>query len=148
MHKSVFAFALLLAAMATSNVALAVGKGWQKSYQGGRYEFFADNDDLRLYIACPTADSSPDAFSSVTLRRLSTERDIGVFKIVANGQTYDGPIETVSRVGSNNFRHLMDNIRKNGASVKYALGTVSFPQANAAKFFPAVNDKFPCQTNF
>ncbi|MES2362581.1 MAG: hypothetical protein V4646_12355 [Pseudomonadota bacterium] len=41
-------------------------------------------------------DSSPDAMSGVTLTRLSTNRDIGVFKIVANGQTYDGPIETVN----------------------------------------------------
>lgn len=147
MHKSVFAFALLVAA-ATSGVALAADNGWKKSYQGGRYEFFADNGDLRLYIGCPTADSSPDAMSSVRLTRLSTNRDIGQFKIVANGQIYDGPIDAESRVGSGNFRSLMDNIRKSGATVKYALGTVAFPHTNAAKFFPAVNQKFPCQTGF
>jgi hypothetical protein len=146
MHKSVFAFALLVAT-ATSGVALAADN-WKKSFYGGRYEFFADNGDLRLYISCPTADSSPDAMSSVRLTRLSTNRDIGVFKLVANGHTYDGPIETASVVGSGNFKDLMKNIRTNGATVKYALGNVSFNKDGAAKFFPAVNNSFPCQTNW
>ncbi len=148
MHKTLSALAFISAAAVGAGAAGAADGQWKSGYQGGRFEFFADKQDLRLYIACPTADSSPDAMSRVTLTRLSTNRDIGVFKIVANGQTYDGPIETLSRVGSGNFRALMEDIRKGGATVKYALGTVAFPQANAAKFFPAVNQKFPCQTNF
>lgn len=96
MHQSVIALAVCAASVAFGGAALAANDGWKTSYQGGRYEFFSDRQDLRLYIACPTADSSPDAMSGVTLTRLSTNRDIGVFKIVANGQTYDGPIETVN----------------------------------------------------
>lgn len=145
MHKSILA--LVVASFAS--VCTHAGEGeWKKSYVGGNYEFFSEKSDLRLYIGCPTADTSPDTMSSVFLTRLSTDRSIGIFKIIANGHTYDGPIETVSRVGSSNFKALMQDIRVNGATVKYALGTVVFSKANAAKFFPAVNDKLPCQTNW
>ena len=123
---------------------------WKTSWAGGAYEYYSDQKDMRLYVACPTEDTSPDRFSSIILMRNSTGNQISKFQIIANGNTYDGPITTVSTVGSKNFRSLMEDMRKGGATVKYAMGTetVLYPKANAAKFFPAPGRKFPCQTNF
>lgn len=145
--KTIYAVILFVLA-ALAGPATAAQDNWKTSYQGGSHEFYSDNQDLRFYIACPTEDKSPDAVSSVSLNRVSTGHEIGKFQIIAGGNTYDGPFKTSSRVDSQNFRSLMTDLRKGGATIKYALGSVSFPKTAAAKFFPAVDRKFPCQTGF
>lgn len=142
--KNVILFVLALIASAGTMAA----DGWKQSYEGGAYEFLTEKQDIRLLVTCNTADKGPQALSSVTLSRLSTGHRIGQFKIIVNGNTYDGPIETASRVGSENFKALMKDLRRGDANVKYAAYTVLMSKTGAAKAILPVDSKFPCQTLF
>lgn len=140
--KSISAFA---AAMVMTGAASA---DWKSGYGQGNLEYFSDKQDLRLYIACPTKETGTDKTATVSLTRLSTGHDIQKFTVTVNGHTYDGPMESDSRVGSGNFLLFMEDIRKGDVVLKYALGTVVFPRTNATKAIPPPGRRFPCNTGF
>ena len=142
LFKSITAFAVAMAVAGTASAE------WRSGYGQGNLEYFSDKQDLRLYIACPTKETGTDRTAAVSLTRISTGHGIQKFTVTVNGHTYDGPMESDSRVGSGNFLLFMEDIRKSDVVLRYALGTVVFSKANAAKVVPPPGRSFPCNTGF
>jgi len=133
----------VLCASLCINAFAAEGK-WIEGYGQGNLEYFIDAKGVRLYIACPTQDGSADTPSGVSLSFLNNGKDIEKFTIEVNGFSYEGPFETGSRVGDNNFLSLLENLRKADAVVKFSKTSVKFPKSNAAKVVPVYGKKFSC----
>ena len=144
MAKNIILFVI---AIVVTSSCMAAGT-WTKSYQAGTYEFMVEKQDLRLLVTCQTANNNPDTMSTISLYRMSTGKTIGKFQIVANGNTYNGPVDSESRAGANNFKGLMADLRKGDSVVNYALGSVTMPKEGASRVIPVAGDKFPCQTSF
>ena len=128
--------------------AFAAQGRWTEGFGQGNFEYFIDQDGVRLYIGCPTKDGSEDAQSSVSLSQLSNSKDIQKFTIDVNGISYDGPFSANSRVGDNNFLSLLENLRKGDAVVKFGGKSIKFPKNNAAKVIPVYGKKFSCNLSF
>ncbi len=122
---------------------------WIEGYGQGNMEYFIDKDGYRLYIGCPTKAGSADAYSSVSVSKISDESDVQNFTVLVNGTTYDGPFETNCRVGDQNFIAFLEDIRKGNATVKFGKKAIVFPKSNAAKIVPKFGAKnFSCNTFF
>ncbi|OAI25418.1 hypothetical protein, partial [Methylomonas koyamae] len=130
------------------NSSSATGAQWSEGFGQGNLEYFIDKDGVRLYIACPTQDGSPDAQSGVSLYRLSDEANFEKFAIDVNGHSYDGPFSADSRVGDNNFLSLLEDLRKSDAVVKFNGKVITFPKSNAANVLPIHGEKFSCNLSF
>lgn len=117
---------------------------WTEGYGQGNLEYFIDKGNLRLMIGCPTEDGSADAFSSLSLSRLSDHKAAEMFTLHVNGITFEGPFEANSRVGTNNFLLLLEALRKGNAEVRVGNQKTVFPKSNAAKVLPAYGKKFVC----
>ena len=127
-------FGLALCALCAP--VLAAQGHWTEGYGQGTSEYFIDNQGYRLYIACPPQDPDSSNFASVVLSPLKNGADIQQFTISVNGHTFNGPIETGSRVGAQNFTALIDYLRKADAVVKFAGKSITFPKSDAAKVLP------------
>lgn len=142
--KIIIRVALVFASISILNPAIAAEGKWTEGFGQGNLEYFIEKQGLQLYIGCPTKDGSADASSSVTLSRTSDGKTLSNFTIVANGLTFEGPIEANSRVGTNNFLSLLEAIRKDDASVKVGNKKTIFPKSNASKVLPIYGKKFQC----
>ena len=128
---------------ALSIPVLAAQGRWTEGHGQGNLEYFTDSQGYRLYIGCPTKDGSADAYSSVVLSQTKNNAAIKQFTISVNEHTFDGPFEADSRVGTQNFVALIDDLRKADAVVKFAGKSVTFPKSDAAKVLP-VQKKMEC----
>ena len=122
---------------ALSIPVLAAQGHWTEGYGQGNLEYFTDSQGYRLYIGCPTKDGSADAYSSVVLSQTKNNAAIKQFTISVNGHTFDGPFEADSRVGTQNFLALIDDLRKADAIVNFAGKSITFPKRDAVKVLPA-----------
>jgi hypothetical protein len=123
--------------------AFAAQGRWTEGYGQGNFEYFIDQGVMRLYIGCPTQNGSADALSNVTVSNLKNDQEVQNFAIKVNGVSYDGPFTAGSRVDSDNFRSLLENLRKGNAVVTFGQTSVKFPKSNAAKVIP-VGKKMQC----
>ncbi|OIQ90423.1 hypothetical protein GALL_276570 [mine drainage metagenome] len=117
---------------------------WKEGFGQGNLEYFIDQDDVRFYIGCPTKDGSADANSDVTLHQISSDQDIPKFTIDVNGNSYEGPFDTGSRVGEDNFISLLADLRKGDAVVKFNGKSIRFDKGNVADVVPVFGKKFSC----
>lgn len=117
---------------------------WTEGFGQGNFEYFVDQDGVRLYIGCPTQDGSADSRSSVSLSQLANDKEIKKFTIDVNGVSYEGPFSADSRVGDNNFLSLLENLRKGDAVVKFGGKSIKIPKSNAAQIIPTHGKKFRC----
>lgn len=131
-----------------SNTTSTIDAQWSEGFGQGNLEYFIDKDGVRIYIACPTQDGSPDAQSGVSLYQLSNDANFEKFTIDVNGHSYDGPFSADSRVGDNNFLSLLEDLRKGNAVVKLNGKTIIFPKSNAANVLPVHGEKFSCNLSF
>lgn len=136
-----FLLALLLVAVGAS--ASAADNAWSQGYAQGNYEFFADANGLRLYIACPTSEG---AHSSVSLLDSKTNKDLGDFKISLPRMQVDGPLKIDSNVEENNYFALLEQLRQNDATVTYQGKKVVFPKKGADKAIFAGPKATVCKT--
>lgn len=134
-------FSLVLCAL--SAPVLAAQGHWTEGYGQGTSEYFIDNQGYRLYIACPPQDENSTSFASVVLSPVKNGQDVKQFTITVNGNTFDGPIETGSRVGAQNFVALIEGLRKTDAVVKFSGKSITFPRSDAAKILPTTK-KMTC----
>ncbi|WP_343725207.1 hypothetical protein [Herbaspirillum huttiense] len=135
---------LICAILATATLSsFAAQGGWTEGYGQGNLEYFTDSQGYRLYIGCPTKDGSADAYSSVVLSQTKNNATIKQFTISVNGHTFDGPFEADSRVGTQNFVALIDDLRKADAVVKFSGRSITFTKADAAKVLP-IQKKMEC----
>lgn len=132
----------LLCALLCIPAVAAEGK-WTEGYGQGNLEYFIDQKGIRLYVGCPTPEGSADAPSSVSLIETRNDAHIQKFTIQAGGHTFQGPFDTGSRVGENNFVALLAALRKTDAVVKAGNQTITFPKSNAGKVIPT-GRKFIC----
>ncbi|MBK1889295.1 hypothetical protein Undi14_04565 [Undibacterium sp. 14-3-2] len=124
--------------------AFAAEGRWTQGYGQGNLEYFIDQKGMQLYIGCPTQNGSAEAASSVSLRRLSDNKEIKQFTIIVNGISYDAPFDADSHVGAQNFLSLLDGLRKTNAVVKFGNQSMTFPKSNAATVIPVYGKKFEC----
>jgi hypothetical protein len=124
---------LLCASFCLSAVA-AEGK-WTAGYGQGNHEYFIDQKGLRLQIDCPTSEGSADDSSAVSLMTRNGTA-VQAFTVQAGGHTFQGPVDTSSRVGENSFLALLEALRKTDAVVKSGNQTITFPKSNAAQVIP------------
>lgn len=132
----------LLATLALSAPA-ATGR-WTQGYGQGNLEYFIDAQGMRLSIGCPTQSGSADALSSVSLQSIDSLRQVARFTIAVNGQTYTGPFAADSRVGTNNFLGLLQDLRQTDAVVRHGAQTITFPKSNAAQVLPVYGKGWSC----
>lgn len=145
--KSNIRIAALIAAVSVAFLATQTAHAeWKGGFVQGNNEYISEKDDLRVIVWCPAVDDKSTSYSKVSLQRLSTMKKIGVFTMTVNGHTYNGPIDSSDRVGSDNFRSFMADIRKGDLVLKYALGTVVYPKSNAPKIIPVAIHNIPCNT--
>ena len=137
-----FAFAI------TCTSSFAAQGRWTEGFGQGNIEYFIDQDDVRLYIACPTKDGNADSQSGVSLYQLNNNKVIKKFTIDVNGISYEGPFNADSRVGDNNFLSLLENLRKGDAVVKFGGRAIKLPKSNAAKVIPVYGKGFSCNMSF
>ena len=123
--------------------ALAAQGRWTEGFGQGNLEYFIDNQGYRLYIGCPTQDGSADAFASVVLTQLKNNAPIMQFTVSVNGHTFNGPFVADSRVGTQNFMALIDDLRKADAVVKFGGKSITFSKSDAPKVLP-VQKKMTC----
>ena len=152
MKKNTFQTTLLKSLVLVGFLSVA---GFAQSAQGiriegfgqGNLEYFIDNKTARLYISCPTSDGSADAMSGVSLT--INGKEVKQFKLTVGAYDYDGPFDAESRVGADNFKSLLTELRKSDAIVKVNNTSIVFLKSNAAKVIPKVNSKtFQCNTGF
>jgi hypothetical protein len=122
---------------------------WSGGWGQGTSEYtsVATNGD-RLYIAC-----NPD--QPVTMTLTLAGQDYGSyarqgFDLVIDGQEIQTPHATASRVGTNNFLHAWEALRKARKLVARANGReTALPVRDAAKVLPAWGTPgFDCVTGF
>jgi hypothetical protein len=136
-----FSIAATLQLVSTFTFA-AEGK-WTQGFGQGNLEYFVDAKKYRLYIGCPTQNGSADSPSSISVSE--NGNDLKKFELTANGNKYDGPIEATSRVGTNNFLALLDDLKKSDATLVIKGINVTFPKSNAATVLPTFGKKgFDC----
>ncbi|TWC64027.1 hypothetical protein [Herbaspirillum sp. SJZ099] len=123
--------------------ALAVQGRWTEGFGQGNLEYFVDTQGYRLYIGCPTQDGSANAYASVALNQLKNNASIKQFTISVNGHTFNGPFDADSRVGTQNFVTLIDDLRKADAVVEFSGKSITLPKSDAAKVLP-VQKKLEC----
>ena len=146
MRKARLALGLL--AITVSFTALAADGRWTRGFGQGNLEYFMEAKGMRLYIGCPTQDGSADAFANVSLYAVETQKEVPAFTVKVNGNTYRGPFEAGSRVDSDNFRSLLEDLRSADAVVRFGKKSITFPKANADKVIPATGTVLPCNVLF
>lgn len=120
---------------------------WIEGFGQGNLEYFIDNKTARLYIGCPTSDGLAGTVSGVSLT--INGKEVNQFKLYVGAYDFEAPFDADSRVGSDNFKVLMTELRKHDAIVKFNNTTIVFPKSNAAKVIPKVSSKgFRCNTSF
>lgn len=130
-------------ALACASTFAAQGR-WTEGFGQGNFEYFIDHGGMRLYIGCATQEGSADSPSNVSLSNLKNGQEVQKFTINVNGVSYDGPFSADSRVGTNNFISLLENLRKGNAVVKFGQTSIKFSKSNAAKVIPVYGKKFSC----
>lgn len=120
---------------------------WIESFGQGNIEYFIDNQTAQLHISCPTRSGSADAMSNVAL--IINGKEATKFELIVGFYSFDVPFDAKSRMGADNFKVLMTELRKNDAIVKFRDTTIVFPKSNASKVIPKVNSNdFVCNTSF
>lgn len=110
---------------------------WTTGFGQGNLEFFLRKDGVKIFIGCPTQDGSADAFSDIRLYRDdNSDQEISPFQLVAEGQSFDGPFEAMSRAGSANFRIAYDVMREGDFTIVYNGRSVQFPRTNGKTEIP------------
>lgn len=120
---------------------------WTEGFGQGNLEYFIDSRGWQLHISCPTKDGSADALSSVSLKHIASGREIKSFVMRVGGNEYQGPFAADSRVGTNNFTSLLQDLRRSDAVVTHTQGTLTFPKSNVAKVVPVYGKKFECNVD-
>lgn len=111
-----FKYILLIAATMITNLSLAADGKWNEGFAQGDLEYSIEKNGLKIYIDCPTENGSSDRSSSLSVSFKG--KDLAKFRIQVNGNTYEGPIETSSRVGANNFTSLLTDLKKSDAMIQ------------------------------
>lgn len=109
-------------------MATAMEGKWIKGYGQGNLEFFTDKGKARLYIGCPSEESNNGGYVNVMFS--VDGREVKSFKVQADGNTFNGPLNSGTRGGSNDVIELINNLRKTDAKVTYGSNVVTFPKSN------------------
>lgn len=140
-HVSHLVLALLTLLSLSSLPAFAADGKWTEGFGQGDFEYFIDDQGWRLHIGCPTDKGSAGEPSSVSVYRIVDNAPAKAFSLTVGGITFDGPFETKSRVGVNNFLALLQALRKGDAVVKLGAKSLTYPKSNAAKILPVYGKK-------
>lgn len=152
MQKNSFRTMILKSLVLVSFLSFA---GWAKSAQGiwteslnqGDLKYFIDMQNAQLHISCPTSGGTAKAMSNVSL--IINGKEASKFELIVGFYSFDVPFDAGSRLGSDQFKVLMTELKKYDAIVKFRDTTIVFPKSNAAKVIPNVNSKdFFCNTSF
>lgn len=130
-----------------SPAAYAAEGRWTQGFGQGNLEYFIDSRGWQFFIGCPTKDGSADALSGVSLHHIASGRQAKNFVIRVGGNEYRGPFAADSRVGTNNFISLLEDLRRTDAVVTHAQGTLTFPKSNVAQVVPVYGAKFKCNVD-
>lgn len=125
------------------NLADAAEGKWTEGFGQGDLEYSIESNGLKLNIDCPTENGSADRSSSMSASLKG--KDLAKFQIQVNGNTYEGPIDTSSRVGTNNFIAMLADFKKADARVIAKGVDQTFGKSSAVSVLPTYGKKgFQC----
>lgn len=126
---------ILIAALGLAAPASHAAEGrWTQAQGQGLTEFFVDAQGMRLYITCNKRSGSQ---STVSLTNVQTLQDVPSFRLQVAGTTVDGPLDTGSSVGMDNYKYLLQALRTSDVAASFAGKTVRFPKTGAAQVLPS-----------
>ena len=91
---------------------------WIEDLSQGNLEYFIDNQTAQLHISCPTSSGSAKAMSNVAL--IINGKQAPKFELIVGFYSFDVPFDANSRLGSDNFKLLMTELKKHDAIVNFA----------------------------
>lgn len=146
--KSVFNkfFTIVFAffALSISTQVLAKQNVWTEGFAQGTTEYFIESGDYWLLISCTDKDDEEAAPSSVTVYNNKTSMSVKAATVTVNGHTFTLPIKANSRVGTNNFIVLLDNLQSSDAVVKFNGNTLTLKKNASNKIIPKYGNGFTC----
>jgi hypothetical protein len=138
---------VLVGFLSVTGLAQSAQDIWIEGLGQGNLEYFITNQTAQLHISCSTTSSLPETKSNVAL--IIDGKQAPKFELIVGFYSFDVPFDANSRLGSDNFKILMTELKKYDAIVKFRDTTIVFPKSNAANVFPQVNSKdFVCKTSF
>ena len=138
---------VLVGILSVAGLAKSAQGIWTEGLDQGKLEYFIDNQTAQLHISCLTSSSLAEEKSNVSL--IINGKQAPKFELIVGFYSFDVPFDANSRLGSDNFKILMTELKKYDAIVKFRDTTIVFPKSNADKVIPKVNsNEFFCKTSF
>lgn len=137
----VFAFFLL----SVSTQTLSKQNVWTESFSQGTSEYFIESGDYWLLISCTDKDDEDAGYSSVSVYNTKTRKTVRATIDISNGHTFTLPVNSDSRMGTNNLLVLLDSLRSSDATVNFSGNSILFKKNTSNKIVPHFGKDFACK---